>query len=150
MIWVWTEVQLPPYHKNVIAKQLQLNPSQVFILNTFEQKDEFLLNLKTIAQACFEVSRSFYRQLGDKYKLRMSSSAMSAKFMQPWMQTIYYSFKMAFLEELKGELALSLKFYHSILAKYKQMIEGSKNTPESLLQIINYLRSSSEVGFLKV
>ncbi len=150
MILIGSSTEIPSYQKNAIAKQLQMAPSQLFTLKISQPKNEFLASLKPVAQACFDASRSFYRQLGDKYKGRMSSSTMAYKFMQPWMQTIYYSFKMAFIEELKGEFETSLKYHHSILAKYKQMIEDSKANPELMLQIIYYLRPSSEITFLKV
>ena len=150
MLWIGSHAELPTYQKSVIAKQFQLSPSQVFILNPSASKDDFLSNLKPIAKACFEAARSFYRHYSDKYKSRISSPSMSAKFIQPWMQNIYYSFKMAFLEELKGDLESALKYYHSILAKYKQMIEESKENSDLMLQILNYLRPSSEIGFLKV
>lgn len=150
MLWVGAGSRLESFQKNTFCKHFQLNVSQVFLLNISESAELLLSNLKPIIQACFENSRQSYRSLCDKYKSRLSSSAYSAKFLQPWMQNVYYSFKLAFVEELRGDLEIALKYHHSILAKYKQIIEDAKESSDLTIQIFNFLRPSADICFLKV
>lgn len=150
MVWIGVMGQITSIQKNELSKKFQLVPDRILFLNTAEDSTTFLANLKPVAHVCFDASRHYYRQLCDKYKSRMTSAMFISKFMQPWMQNIYYNFKLAFVEELMGEFETALKYYHSILAKYKQMIEDSRENSELTSQIFNYLRFSSDVCFLKV
>lgn len=117
-------------------------------LNLTQPISEFAEKLKLAAQVCFEACQPFYKQLTDKYKSRSLSNYKN--FMQPWMPSIYYGIKQAVMEEIRGNFEAALKVYHSIFAKYKQMIEDANANPELKQQIVQYLRFSSDVCFLRL
>lgn len=117
-------------------------------LNLTQPIPEFAEKLKLAAQVCFEACQPFYKQLADKYKSRSLSNQKN--FMQPWMSSIYYGIKQAVIEEIRGSFEAALKLYHSIFAKYKQMIEDANGNPELKQQIVQYLRFSSDVCFLRL
>ena len=60
---------------------------------------------------------------------------------------VYYYYKLAVLEEFRGDFQSSLKYYHTILAKFKELIES---TTEERYQMINYLRKTADICFMRV
>lgn len=104
-------------------------------------------SLKPKIQECFEHSRYYYKELSKKYKKLMTIPAQIQKFMHPWMCSVYYYFKLAVVEEFRGDFQSALKYYHSILAKFKEIIEESD---VNRCSTINLLRPFSDICFLRV
>ena len=68
------------------------------------------------------------------------------------MSSVYYYFKMAVLEEFHGDFSAALKYYHTILAKFKELIEETKakDNIEDTFQMVNYLRKFADICFIRV
>lgn len=150
LLWIGSNSEVPANLRHNFHKACRLESSKVSFFNLSLPPNELVVSLKPIVPVCFESCRSFYRKLTEKYRTRSTSAAFSARFMQSWMQQIYYNTKSAITEELKGDFEAALKFYHSILARFKQMIEDTSVEPERKIQIVNYLRFSSDICFLRV
>lgn len=153
-ICVWLLGIGPASHNcaSVVAKLCHLDKSAVFYFDLQWEPPACLPLLKASIQWCLEACRRSYRELERNYKKSMRDESVGLKFQFPWMASIYYNFKIAVVNELIGDYELALKSYHYILATYKRMIEdpsGSQN-PEARQQIVNYLRPSSDVGFIRV
>lgn len=132
-----------------IAKQAKLDKSVVSVIELYDEATMITASLKQRIQECFEYSRAFYQNLGKKYKKSLVSK--STKFVQPWMPTVYYYFKLAVLEEFRGDFHSALKYYHTILAKEKELIESPGAAGgEERHQKINWLRKSADICFTRV
>lgn len=131
----------------LIAKHAKLDKSVISVIELWQDAVMITASLKQRIQECFEGSRLFYQNLSKKYKKCVSSK--TAKFVQPWMSTAYYYFKLAVLEEFRGDFPAALKYYHTILAKYKELIEGTINDEERN-QMISHLRKSADICFIRV
>ena len=130
----------------MIAKQAKLDKSTVSVIELWDDPALITASLKQRIQECFDNSRFYYQNLSKKYKKSLSKSE---KFVQPLMSTAYYYFKLAVLEEFRGDFPSALKYYHTILAKYKELIEGTINDEERNNMIV-YLRKSSDICFIRV
>lgn len=132
-----------------ILKNSRMDKSTLSVIELFEDATMIATTLKQRIQECFEHSRNYYQNLSKKYKKLVGKSDQS-KFIQPWMPTVYYYLKLAVIEEFRGDFQSSLKYYHTILAKFKEIIEGTKENVEERYQMINYLRSCADICFIRV
>lgn len=132
-----------------ISKQAKLEKSVISVLELWDDATMITVSLKERIHECFEGSKTFYQNQGRKYK---KSASKTSKFVQPWMSTVYYYFKLAVLEEFRGDFQSALKYYHTILAKFKELIEAATTTTsdEERYQMINYLRRSADICFIRV
>ena len=105
-------------------------------------------SLKIRIKECFEQNKIFYKELSKKYKKLVGEEPI--KFLQPWMSTVYYYFKLGVIEEFRGDFQGALKYYHTILAKFKEIIEDGRGDTENRLLMINYLRRFSDICFIRV
>ena len=137
---------------NNLCKGARMDKSTLSSIALSSDPQLITTNLKPRIQDCYEFSRQFYQNLSKKYKKSTSAPEKIQKFMQPWMCPVYYYFKLAVLEEFKGDFPTSLKYYHTILAKFKELIE-QENEAWSLewkYQMINYLRNCADICFIRV
>lgn len=136
-----------------ISKIVGIDKSTISVIEPLRDAQNIATNLKPRIQECFEFSRQFYQNMSKKYKKSLGSPEKNQKFMQPWMCPVYYYFKLAVLEEFKGDFASSLKYYHTILAKFKEIIEQGNGEGwgiEWRYQMINYLRNCADICFIRV
>lgn len=127
-----------------------MDKSTISLIELTDDSTRITATLKARIQECFEHSRQFYQNLSKKYKKLSASSDQLQKFVQPWMASVYYYFKIAVLEEFRGDFHSALKYYHTILSKFKELIEDVKENVEQKYQIINYLRRFADICFIRV
>ena len=132
-----------------IIKNSKMDKSTISVIELWDDATMITTNLKQRIQECFEPSRWFYQNLSKKYKKLIGKSDQN-KFIQPWMSIVYYYFKIAVLEEFRGDFHSALKYYHTILAKFKELIEAIREKFEERFQIINYLRKFADICFIRV
>lgn len=140
---------IPSQRITSIMKNSRMDKSTLSVIELWEDATMITTTLKQRIQECFEHSRNYYQNLSKKYKKLVGKSDQT-KFIQPWMPTVYYYFKLAVIEEFRGDFQSSLKYYHTILAKFKELIEGTRENVEERFQMINYLRSCADICFIRV
>lgn len=134
---------------NSLAKASKIDKSSIHVLENWGDLTLFKSSLKPKIQDCFELCRKFYSNLAKKYKSLVSKSD-NIKFVAPWMPIVYYYFKLAILEEFRGDFQTALKYYHTILAKFKEIIEASNENIHDRYQIIINLRRFADICFIRV
>lgn len=132
-----------------LAKASKIEKSSIHVLEIWDDFVMLKSILKPKIQDCFEQCRKFYSNLSRKYKALLAKSEQS-KFVSPWMSVVYYYFKLAVLEEFRGDFQTALKYYHTILAKFKELIEANNESPNERYQIINNLRRFADICFIRV
>lgn len=153
LVWLGLRGGLSSQRLTNISKGAGIDKSTISVINlSISDPQTITTNLKPLVQECYEFSRQFYQNLSKKYKKSLGAPEKIQKFMQPWMCPVYYYFKLAVLEEFKGDFASSLKYYHTILAKFKEVIEevNEEWSLEWKYQMINYLRNSADICFIRV
>lgn len=153
LVWLAVKGGLISQRIANISKGAGIDKSTISVIDlTISDPQTITTNLKPRIQECYEFSRQFYQNLTKKYKKSLGAPEKIQKFMQPWMCPVYYYFKLAVLEEFKGDFASSLKYYHTILAKFKEVIEQKNEgwTLEWKYQMMNYLRNSADICFIRV
>ena len=135
-----------------LSKGSGIDKSTISIIELLSDPQNIATNLKPRIQDCYEFSRQFYQNLSKKYKRSLGAPEKIQKFMQPWMCPVYYYFKLAILDEFKGDFTSALKHYHTILAKFKELIEHGNEgwALEWKYQMINYLRNYADICFIRV
>jgi len=142
-----------PVTSGRLASLIRATKMDKYAMTTVELFHDFHLtatNLKPKIQECFEHSRNYFKEVSKKYKKFLTMPAQAQKFMQPWMPTVYYYFKLAVMEEFRGDFQTALKYYHSILAKFKEIIESTNETIDERCRITNFLRPCSDICFIRV
>ena len=148
LVWL-AGLQISNQKISAILKGTRMDKSTISFIELSADSSKIAVTLKSKIQECFEHGRSFYQNLSKKYKKLLSKSDQVQKFLQPWMSPIYYYFKLAVLEEFRGDFQSSLKYYHTILAKFKELIETTGSI-EGKNQIINSLRKFADICFIRV
>lgn len=148
MVWLGCEGKFPTARFNSIIKAVRMEKNCICSIDITNDHQSIISGLKSIIQQdCFELNRLYYKESMKKYKQAVGESS---RFIQPWMSTVYYFFKLAIIEECRGDFTSALKYYHSILAKFKQIIEGTSEVVESRFQMIGYLRYFADICFIRV
>lgn len=154
LVWLVGNKNLSNQRISNICKSARIDRSTVSMIDLSLDPQVITSNLKPRVQEFYEFSRQFYQNLSKKYKKSLGSTEKMQKFMQPWMGPVYYYFKLAVLEEFKGDYTTSLKYYHTILAKYKELIEqrpaAGWRPEEWKYQMTNYLRNFADICFIRV